>query len=139
MRPKTVTFTAWLMVISNLVGYGHAVLLDPSTPRPLTRVVFVIVTGVHVAAFVPIWFYARGRNWARWLVLLASCLTLYNLRNVPGAGLFTQGKLLSQAALGAFLLYWLNTPSAKIFFAGMESTAVREGGAPTPPAHPDAE
>jgi hypothetical protein len=63
-----------------------------------------------------IWFYWKGRNSARILVLLTSLLCLYNLRHWNHGGIAARIMVGAEAVLAIFLLYWLNTPTVRAFF-----------------------
>ena len=71
---------------------------------------------IVVAGYVVLWFYWRGRNWARWLVLLSCFLCFLNLTNFPGRNVVTQFMLVAEAVLAVLLRYWLDTREAKEFF-----------------------
>lgn len=110
-RPPGLTATAIFMSITNAMGWA---IIDWSKPRAHT--IFVIFTVFIAIGYVVIWFYWKGRNWARILVLLTSLLCLYNLRHWNHGG--TAERLMSgtEAILAIFLLYWLNTKSVRVFF-----------------------
>lgn len=114
MRPKTVTFTTSLMAVLNILGY--ALLWDLHSPRSVVISTAVVFTILIALGYVVLWFYWRGQNWARILVMLTSILCLYNLRGLSGANFVVKVMLVGEAAVGVFLLYWLNTTSAKLYF-----------------------
>jgi hypothetical protein len=58
----------------------------------------------------------EGRNWARWLVLIASGLALLNLTLLATVPTVQKIVVITEAALAAFLLYWLNTRAVRGFF-----------------------
>ena len=104
------------MVICNAMGW---IIIDYSKPH--ARFTFVIFTALIAIGYVVLWFYWNGRNWARVLVLLNSVVTIFNLRywNSPPAGLLTTPNrfmIAVEAALGCFLLFWLNTRDVRKFF-----------------------
>jgi hypothetical protein len=86
-------------------------------------VIYLLVAGV---SFVVLFFFWRGHNWARWLVLATSILALYNLTELSSVGWVQAVVIVSEAVLGAWLLYWLNTGSARAFFRG-QSFALPQG------------
>jgi hypothetical protein len=68
--------------------------------------------------YIVIWFYWRGRNWVRILVLLNSFLCLYNLRYGSPPGVARHIMIAVEAALAIFLVCWLNTRAVKEYFRG---------------------
>jgi len=80
----------------------------------LTFAMFTILIGL---GYLFIWFYWRGRNWARVAVLLTSVLTIYNLRFFARGNTMNKVMVLSEALLGLFLLWWLNTKPIRSYFA----------------------
>jgi hypothetical protein len=79
----------------------------------LIALVFVVV---RIVAFACIYYYVRGRNWARIAVLLTSVLTILGLFRLNHESTVN---LISGAAwgiLGVFFLYWLNTRPIREFF-----------------------
>jgi hypothetical protein len=118
MRPKEVTATTWVMGALNLLGY--ALLLDLQKPR-LVILAFVTFTLMIAAGYLVLWFYWRGRNWARILVLVTCFLCFYNLREFLSANLIVKIMLVGEASVAVFLVYWLNTSQAKAFFKNSAS------------------
>lgn len=121
-RPKGITETAVLMSLTNALGW-----LTVDWSKPNAAVVFVSFTLFIVAGYVVIWFYWKGYNWARILVLLASLLCLYNLRYFLPAGTIKQFMIGTEAILAIFLLFWLNKQPVKSFFRASSATQVRPG------------
>jgi len=110
-RPKGLTETAILMSITNAMGW---LIVDWSKPSALTT--FVIFTSFIFAGYLVIWFYWKGHNWARILVLLTCLLCLYNLRLFPPLGFTWRLMIGSEAVLAVFLLIWLNMPKVRLYF-----------------------
>jgi hypothetical protein len=115
-RPKGLTETSALMSITNAMGW---LIVDWSKPKAL--VTFITFTTLIVIGYLVIWFYWRGRNWARILVLLTSLLCLYNLRRWSHSGLLERFMVGAEAILAIFLLYWLNTRKVREFFMAAKS------------------
>jgi hypothetical protein len=117
MRPKTITVTTVLMGILNLLGY--ALLIDSPKPRPTVLAEFLIFTVLIAVGYVVLWFYWQGHNWAR-LLVLATCFlcffNFFNLRRYPSVHPIAKVIVVGEAAVAAFLVYWLNTSQAKAFF-----------------------
>jgi hypothetical protein len=110
-RPKGLTETSILMSIANAMGWT---IIDWSKPN--AQVTFGIFTIIIVIGYAVLWFYWKGRNWARILVLLNSLLCFYNLRYWSLRGVVEQVMLGTEALLAIFLLYWLNTRKVRDFF-----------------------
>jgi hypothetical protein len=81
-RPKGLTATSIFMSITNAMGWA---IIDWSKPN--ARIIFVLFTVTIAINYLVIWFYWKGRNWARILVLLTSLLCLYNLRHWNHGGI----------------------------------------------------
>jgi len=116
-RPKGLTETAVLMSLTNALGW---LIVDWSNPHAATT--FWLFTIFILAGYFVIWFYWRGRNWARILVLLTSLLCLYNLRYFLRGGSIERVMIGSEAVLAVFLLFWLNSRNVKSFFRASKNT-----------------
>jgi hypothetical protein len=88
--------------------------VDWSKPNAATT--FALFTILIAVGYLVIWFYWKGRNWARTLVLLTSLLCLYNLRFFFRAGFTERFMIGAEALLAVFLLFWLNTHDVRLFF-----------------------
>ena len=110
-RPKGITETAVLMSLTNALGW---LFVDWSKPHAATT--FTLFTVFILIGYLVIWFYWKGRNWARILVLLTSLLCLYNLHYLHRAGMVERITIAAEAVLGLFLLFWLNSHSVKTFY-----------------------
>src|SRR5258706_247449 len=111
-QPRGIAETAWAMAGLNLLGYS---LID-GTAKHLIFNLVVVSLGTFVAYFV-LWFYWKGRNWARWLVMLTSLIALSNIRLWSSYGPVPRVMIALEAVLGTFLLYWLNTRPVRTYFA----------------------
>ena len=111
IRPRGLTESTIFMSITNAFGWA---IIDWSKPN--ARITFVIFTIIIVIGYLVLWFYWKGRNWARILVLLTSLLAVYNLRYWSLRGIAERVMLGAEAALAIFLLYWLNTRRVREFF-----------------------
>jgi len=89
-RPKGLTETALLMSLTNALGWF---IVDWSNRHAATT--FSLFTIFIFVGYLVIWFYWRGGNWARLLVLLTSLLCLYNLRY------FFRGGIMERSDAGA--------------------------------------
>ncbi len=115
MRPIAITVTTLLMGILNILGY--ALLLDIRRQPSSTIVAKAVVFTVLIAAgYVVLWFYWHGKNWARILVFLTCFVAFYNLRDLAAANPIVKIMLLGEAGVAVFLVFWLNTSEARLFF-----------------------
>jgi len=130
-RPRGLLLTAWIMVALMVAGWvrgyywpHHAHLVHPLAHLRVFTTIFLLV--VNVIVFVCIFYYARGRNWARIAVLLTSILSILYLplrwtrEDIPGHVISA-----AWALLGVFFLYWLNTRSVREFFKRRAATIER--------------
>ena len=89
----------------------------PDVPAPVSLLVFsTVYATIAAVSFVIIWFFWRGRNWARWLVLATSVLALLNALQIQTWHLSAQILIVAEAVVGAWLLYWLNTEDIVRYF-----------------------
>jgi hypothetical protein len=80
------------------------------------RLTFGVYTVLILIGYFFIWFYWKGRNWARIAVLLTSVLTIFNLFFLRHGNFVNKAMILSEALLGLFFLWWLNTATVRTFF-----------------------
>lgn len=110
-RPTGVSVTTALMSICNAMGWFTIEWDKPRGAQKLALYAIFILIG-----YVCIWFYRRGSNWARVVVMLTSLLTIVNLFFISRGNMISRVMVLSEAVLGIFLLYWLNTAPAREYF-----------------------
>jgi hypothetical protein len=80
--------------------------------------VTAVVTGISALC---IFFYWKGHNWARWLAIFQSAYGLYSLIHLKAAwriSAFSAVVVVIDAALGAYLLWYLNRPEVRQWFVG---------------------
>jgi hypothetical protein len=121
MRPRTLKITIWIMAALNPLGY--ALLWDKPRPQAVLILMFVVFSLLIAVGYWVLWHFWLGKGWARLLVLLNCFVCFYNLHDLQrlrSANLAVQFMLLGEAAVAAFLLYWLNTSEAKSFFKPTE-------------------
>lgn len=102
------------MGILNLTGF---VALDRA--NRIIAALIVAITAFPIAGYIGLWFYWKGRNWARLLVLLCSVAALLGLLNLlhPHRNVLLYNSLIiANAVLGIFLLYWLNKADVREWF-----------------------
>lgn len=87
-----------------------------------------VVTGVSIVilwGYVAIWYYWRGKNWARIFVMFTSVLTLIDLLITVvlfvlhlsySASVPYYLVIVANGVLGSYLLYLLNTKDVRIWF-----------------------
>ena len=107
------------MAIFNILGY--AILWEPQAHRTRFAVFFFVTvfTFTIAAGYVVLWFFWRGRNWARILMMLNCFLCFYNVHDVHfvlRVNPVEKVMLVGEAALAVFLLNWLNTRNARAYF-----------------------
>jgi len=105
------------MSFTNALGW---LIVDWSKPHAAAT--FSLFTVFILAGYFFVWFYWKGRNWARILVLLTSLLCLYNLRYFFRAGIIERTMIGAEAMLAVFLLFWLNSHTVKSFFRVSETS-----------------
>ena len=111
IRPAGLREVTLLMCLFNLAG------LVVIRPREMNASAFYVICGAFVLiSFVVLWHFWNGRNWARWLVLATSVLCLVNLSVFGSVTAAERFLLVIEAALGVWLLFWLNTRSVRAFF-----------------------
>ena len=118
-RPAGLRWVTLTMCLLNLASLVY--------PRPASVNVRFFLTIVIICAgisFVVLWYFWRGRNWARWMVLATSVLAVVGLSFFPSAGFVERAFIVVNAVLGAWLLYWLNTREVRAYFSrGVEAGA----------------
>jgi len=99
------------MSITNAMGWFNV-----DWNRPHAGMTFGLFTTFILIGYFFIWYYWKGRNWARIAVLVTSLLALYNLRFWFRGHAMNQVMIASESVLGIFLLYWLNTVAVRMYF-----------------------
>jgi hypothetical protein len=72
-----------------------------------------------VVSYLVLWFFWKGRNWARICVLVVSVLSVINLLSLihpHGIVVVYDSIVIAWAILGFFLLYWLNLADVREWF-----------------------
>ena len=115
-RPVGITVTAILMSVTNAMGW---IMIDWHAPHTMLR--FLMYTLLILLGYLFIWHYWFGRNWARISVLICSVIAIGNIAawsySKPGTIPSIRHVMIgSDALLGFFLLYWLNTSRVRASF-----------------------
>jgi hypothetical protein len=125
--PSAVRITTALMFLSILLGIAVAFTQPlPATPTsatiPSSSLMMIVHVGIVVISLLEavfVFFYYKGQNWARWLVMLDSLYQLILLIRVGKAWSISHisGSLvIANALLAIYLLYYLNSVEAKRYF-----------------------
>ena len=126
MKPRGLGATTVAMAVLNL---GSFVGIEWTR-----RGVIVLVASGVLLGYAVIWYYWQGRNWARQFVMFTSILTIVNFLAMLAISvvLFVTEReyapyvlnpapvAVANAALGAFLLYWLTKKDVRARFRKSE-------------------
>ncbi len=92
-----------------------------------------LYASIGAISFLVLWFFWRGRNWARILVLITSVLGVLGLLTLLEETLLQRVVTMIDAVLSVFLLYWLNTRPVKEYFKPVQAVALQDPGLSVPP------
>ena len=113
MKPKGLYTTFIVMCLMNLTGFAF---VNPQVGSVSGQFAFI---GLIIAfSYVVLWYYWRGKNWARILVIVASVVALVNLFFLPMFSFAQRIVIIAEACLAVFLLWWLNTRAVRAYFGG---------------------
>ena len=113
-RPRGLAASTAAMAVMNLTGFLF--LNESEWPVGVSVALLALFIG---GGYVALWYFWRGRNWARWLVMVTSGVALLNLLLLlMPVSTIVLGVIVIEAVLGGFLLYWLNTRAVRAFFVG---------------------
>ncbi len=118
VKPKGLKETTILMCIFNISGL---IFYDPNQ-KYISFEIFLFIVLIAIS-YLLLWFYWQGNNWARILVIIGSLLSLGNLYGIKKYSFLQASVLIAEAALGLFLLWWLNTEPAKTYFGRSKKSA----------------
>ena len=119
MRPRHLLAATIAMGILNLtcfVGLVRARFFAAT----LTADILIVLT-----SYLVLWFFWKGRNWARISVLVVSMLSVINLLSLirPSGNVIVYDSIvIAWALVGFFLLYWLNLADVREWFKGQKKT-----------------
>jgi len=111
--PKRLLAVTVAMAILNLTAFAG-----------VTRTRFFVATlmveiVVVLASYAVLWFFWRGKNWARLCVLVVSVGSIVNFLSLiyPHGNVFVFDSIVvGWGVVGLYLLYWLNRPDIKRWF-----------------------
>ena len=130
-RPAGLALTSYLMVLCVVTMFFT---INPNNPDSRSMwVCYIADSSFACVGFLFVWFYWKGRDWARVAVMVVSGFSIWNLGmwNAPvnfalhyyPVLLVTPFRiwLVYKALLGAVLLYYLNTSEPRKFFNGKQT------------------
>jgi hypothetical protein len=113
-RPRSITVIGWMFIAAGVVGLGyHAT--EFKAHRPFDPD-YLLVSFVRLLAILGGVFVLRGRNWARWLLIV------WIGYHVASGVLHTPFELIVHALLFAAVLYFLFRPRVSEYFRGATTT-----------------
>jgi len=119
MRPRHMLAITVAMGILNLTCF-----LSPKRARYFAATLWAEIL-VVLAGYLVLWFFWKGRNWARISVLVTSVLSVINLLALIhpyGNVIVYDSIVISWALVGFFLLYWLNLADVREWFKNQKKT-----------------
>ena len=119
MRPQGLTALTLLMCVMNPAGLIFVEGEGTSTAS------LAIVSAIIALSYVVLWFFWHGRGWARALVQITSVVALLNLLTLGAGSVLQSALIIAEAALGAYLLFWLHREPARTYFAATSAANVQ--------------
>jgi hypothetical protein len=127
-RPPGVGLTALALCVLLAIDFLRALPpLAGGVPIGLSGIQPLLLCLVRALAFLILWQYWKGRDFARVFVLLwsllaaARAISLLVEHNLDPAALMGRPLDFFQSLLAVFLLYWLNTPPLRAWFKKMSA------------------
>jgi hypothetical protein len=111
MRPQGLSAITIAMCITNAMGWFIVPLNGEQVIAHLAINSLLILIG-----YVVLWYFWLGKNWARWLVLINCAVCFFNLFLLGKHGAMADVMVVSEAAIAAFLVVWLNIPHTRAYF-----------------------
>src|SRR2546426_4292958 len=109
-RPRSITVISWIFIAAGVIGLSyHATEFKPQRPFQYDVVWVCLVRLLAIACGV---FMLRGRNWARWLLLI------WIAYHVILSGVHSLFQLVVHGLLFAVVAYFLFRPRASAYFRG---------------------
>jgi hypothetical protein len=137
-RPKGIEITTWLMVLSLILGLVYLAIIWNSVSgihlklgskatvesvRNFRNFALLIFHGISIAV---LFFYWKGRDWARILVLITCASTLYSLLKLRlywQTSHFVAIEVILNAMLAIGLLWYLFKPDVRAWFTEQTAAA----------------
>ena len=119
MRPRGLTMVTVLLAALTVAG-----LFLPQYQSVDSLFVLGIFPAVLIA--LTLWFLWRGRDWARWLVLLGAALVaipnavlfgVYDFSLVGNGGVMARSVYVSEGILALYVMYYLNRAKVREYFS----------------------
>ncbi len=120
-------------MLASTVAMGILNLSPFATMKWTNRFVVTIVILIVLVGYLVLWFFWKGRNWARLLVLVVSVGSILNLLALihPYGNVVLYDSIVIAWALAAFfLLYWLNRADVREWFKSQKKTVTDQPQAP---------
>jgi cell division protein FtsW (lipid II flippase) len=112
-QPNGLSTIISILCISNLMAY---LLIAPGI---LLELQVAVTTVLVIVAFVVIWFFWKGSNWARIIIMASSVLYFLNgirLLFMHNYTLVQQFVLIFWATFSIYLLFWLKKDEVVLYF-----------------------
>ena len=112
-RPRGIIVTTCLVAILHILGFFliESQVLD-DVEMYYAGAIIVVLGGIVL------WWYWKGLNWARWIVLLESFVCIWNLKYLRGATPVEILMIITEGILALFFLVYLNTKPVRAWFEG---------------------
>jgi hypothetical protein len=120
MRPRFMLAITVAMGILNLTAFASLKWIHRFFVATLVADIFIVVV-----SYLVLWFFWKGRNWARLCVLVVSVLSVINLLALiypHGIVVVYDSIVIGWAVLGFFLLYWLNLADVREWFQSQKKS-----------------
>ena len=119
MRPRFMLAVTVAMGLLNLTSF-----LSPKRAPYFATTLWSEILVVF-AGYLVLWFFWKGKNWARISVLVVSVVSLINLISLihpKGNVIVYDSIVIAWALAGFFLLYWLNLADVREWFTNQKKT-----------------
>jgi hypothetical protein len=118
MRPKGITETAIAMCVMNIAGF---VFVAPEAGYVALQ--FALFGVVITLTFPVLWYYWKGKRWARVLVLIGGAIAVLNIFAVQSVGRLAAALIVVEAVFAIFMFWWLNTQNVRAYFKSVTEPA----------------
>lgn len=125
MRPKGLLAVTIIMAILNLTPFV-------STRRfRFFAATLVVEIFVALTSYAILWFFWKGKNWARLCVLAMSVISILNFFALlyPKGNVFVFDSIvIGWGVVGLYLMYWLNLSDVKLWFKNQANRPANSSG-----------